>query len=132
MDILATDHAPHAAWEKDVEFERAPNGITGLETALGVAMRVLHREHGLPLEKTLALLNSSPADLLGRPELGRLAVGSPADVVVFDPAAEFAYDLSSSVSRSRNTPFDGTAMVGRVHATVAGGRVVFRRTVQSR
>ncbi len=128
VDILATDHAPHAAWEKGVEFERAPNGITGLETALGVVLRVLHREQGLPLTRTLALLTSVPADVLGRPELGRLAVGSPADLVVFDPAAEFAYDLSSSVSRSRNTPFHGAAMVGRVHVTIAGGRVVFRQT----
>ena len=128
VDILATDHAPHAAWEKDVEFERAPNGITGLETALGVALRVLHWEHGLPLGRTLALLTSAPAAVLNRPELGHLAVGSTADLVIFNPAAEFAYDASSSVSRSRNTPFDGTAMVGRVHVTIAGGRVVFRRT----
>ncbi len=128
VDILATDHAPHAAWEKDVEFERAPNGITGLETALGVALRVLHRQHGLSLGKTLALLTSAPAAVLNRPELGHLAVGAPADLVIFDPAAEFTYDVSSSVSRSRNTPFHGAAMVGRVHATIAGGRRIFCRS----
>lgn len=126
VDILATDHAPHAAWEKNVEFERAPNGIVGLETALGVALRVLHREHGLSLERTLALLTSAPAAILGRDDLGELGVGFPADVVVFDPVAEFAYDVGATASRSRNTPFDGAPMVGRVRYTVSQGRVVFR------
>ena len=107
VDILATDHAPHAAWEKDVEFERAPNGIVGLETALGVALRVLHREGGLSLGKTLALLTSAPATVLNLTDLGSIATGAPADLVVFDPEATGAYDPASSRSRSRNTPFSG-------------------------
>ncbi|WP_419804440.1 dihydroorotase [Terriglobus sp.] len=126
VDVLATDHAPHALWEKNVEFERAPNGIVGLETALGVAMRVLHREHGMPVGRVLQLLTSRPAAILGRDDLGSLGVGFPADVVAFDPAAEFSYDVRTTASRSRNTPFDGAAMVGRIVCTVAQGRVVFR------
>ncbi len=125
-DIIATDHAPHAAWEKNVEFERAPNGITGLETALGIALRVLHREHGMALGKVLALLTSNAAKLLKLSGLGTLATGAPADLVVFDAAAEFRYDAAASASRSRNTPFAGAPMLGHVHATIARGRVVFR------
>ena len=126
VDVLATDHAPHAAWEKNVEFERAPNGIVGLETALGVALRVLHKQHGMAPGRVLALLTSAPAKILGRDDLGSLGVGLAADVVVFDAAAEFAYDVRTTASRSRNTPFDGAAMVGRVRYTVGAGRVVYR------
>ena len=126
VDVLATDHAPHAPWEKNVEFERAPNGIVGLETALGVALRVLHREHGMAISRVLALLTSAPAAILGKDDLGALGVGLPADIAVFDPGAEFAYDVATSASRSRNTPFDGAAMVGRVRYTLSQGRVVFR------
>ncbi|GAA3747790.1 dihydroorotase [Terriglobus aquaticus] len=126
VDVLATDHAPHAAWEKGVEFERAPNGIVGLETALGVALRVLHREHGMAQGKVLALMTSAPAKVLGRDDLGALGVGLSADVVVFDAGASYAYDVTATASRSRNTPFDGAAMVGRVRYTVSQGRVVFR------
>lgn len=129
VDILATDHAPHAAWEKNVEFERAPNGITGLETLLGTALRILHREHGLDLGKTLALLTSGPAKLLNLPDLGTIATGAPADLVVFDPGEEFRYDGAGSPSLSRNTPFQGAPMLGRIHYTIASGRIAFRLNV---
>ena len=134
VDILATDHAPHAAWEKNVEFERAPNGITGLETLLGTALRILHGEHGMPVGKVMALLTSAPATVLnlsnlgsGFAGLGSIATGAPADLVVFDPAATFAYDPSISRSRSRNTPFGGAPMLGRIHTTIAGGAIVFQQ-----
>ncbi len=126
VDILATDHAPHAAWEKNVEFERAPNGITGLETLLGTALRILHGEHGMPLGKVLALMTSAPATVLNLPNLGSIATGAPADLIVFDPAATFAYDPSASRSRSRNTPFADRPMLGRIHTTVAAGVIVFQ------
>ena len=126
VDSIATDHAPHASHEKEVEFERAPNGIAGLETALGLALRVLHREHGMPLAKVIALMSEHPAKVIQLRERGNLRVGSYADVVVFDAGAEWKFRASTSQSKSRNTPFDGAAMLGRVRATICEGRVVYR------
>jgi dihydroorotase len=126
VDCIATDHAPHASHEKEVEFERAPNGITGLETALGLALRVLHREHGMPLAKAIALMTDHPAKVIKLRERGDLRVGSHADVVVFDAGAEWNFAAKASRSKSKNTPFDGVPMLGRVHATICGGRVVYR------
>ena len=125
VDAIATDHAPHAAHEKEVEFERAPNGITGLETALGLCLQWLHGEWKLPLSRVLSLLSAQPAALLNLKGRGTLAVGSFADVVVFDPKAEWAYRVADTRSRSRNTPFDGWAMRGRVHYTISEGRLVY-------
>ncbi|MGA7525006.1 MAG: dihydroorotase [Acidobacteriaceae bacterium] len=127
IDAIATDHAPHAAHEKEQEFDRAPNGITGLETALGLAMRVLHAEHGMSLAKLLALLSSRPAEALGLRGRGSLAVGSAADVVVFDPAEAWTFRAADSKSKSKNTPFDGWELEGRVRCTIAGGEIVYRR-----
>ncbi len=130
VDVIATDHAPHAAHEKNVEFERAPNGITGLETALGTSLRILHREHGMSLPAVLALLTSAPAAKFRLRELGhdvgRIAAGALADIVVFDAGAQWIYDVATTRSKSKNTPFHGAAMLGRVHATIVGGAVKFR------
>jgi dihydroorotase len=126
MDCIATDHAPHASHEKEVEFERAPNGITGLETALGLALRVLHREHGMPLDRVMALMSAQPAAVIRLRDRGTLGVGSTADVVVFDAGAEWNFAAKASRSKSKNTPFDGAAMLGRVRTTVCDGRVVYR------
>jgi dihydroorotase len=126
VDCIATDHAPHASHEKEVEFERAPNGITGLETALGLALRVLHREHGMPLKRVMSLMSEHPAKVIKLRDRGTLRVGSCADVVVFDAGAEWNFAASASRSKSKNTPFDGAPMLGRVRATVCDGRVVFR------
>jgi dihydroorotase len=126
VDCIATDHAPHASWEKEVEFDRAPNGITGLETALGLALRILHRDHGLPLARIVALMSTQPAQLIDLRDRGTLRVGADADVVVFDPAAEWTFHAAQSKSKSKNTPFDGAPMRGRVRATICGGRTVYR------
>ncbi|HET7103257.1 MAG TPA: dihydroorotase [Terracidiphilus sp.] len=125
VDAIATDHAPHAPHEKEVEFERAPNGITGLETALGLCLRWLHAEWKLPLGRVLSLLSAQPAALLGLKGRGTLAVGSFADVVVFDPRAEWTYSVAQSRSRSRNSPFDGWPMLGKVRWTISEGRVAY-------
>ena len=126
VDCIATDHAPHASHEKEVEFERAPNGITGLETALGLALRVLHREHGVPIARVMELMSSRPAEVIGLQAAGSLRVGAVADVVVFDADAEWIFVAKDSRSKSKNTPFDGAAVLGRVKATVCAGRLVFR------
>jgi dihydroorotase len=126
VDAIATDHAPHAAHEKEVEFERAPNGITGLETALGLTLRWLHHEWKLPLPRVLSLLSAQPAALLGLKGRGTLTVGSYADVVIFDPKAEWTFHAKDSKSKSKNTPFDGWTMQGKVHQTISEGRVVYK------
>ena len=125
VDCIATDHAPHAAHEKQVEFERAPNGITGLETAFGLAMRVLHQGAGMPLSRVIEMMSVQPARMLPV-GYGSLAVGNPADVVIFDAGAAWSFDLSKTRSKSKNSPFDGAAMLGRVQMTLCGGKVVFR------
>jgi dihydroorotase len=126
VDCIATDHAPHALFEKEQEFERAPNGITGLETALGLALRVLHKGQGMTISRVIALMSAQPAGIVSLEGRGTLRVGSFADVVVLDPAAKWSFDAKRTRSKSRNTPFDGAGMVGRVMATICEGRVVYR------
>jgi dihydroorotase len=126
-DCIATDHAPHAAHEKEQEFERAPNGITGLETALGLALRILHKGQAMPLSRIIQLMSAAPAKIVALQGRGSLSVGSIADVVILDAAAEWTYDAAKTRSRSRNTPFDGAPMLGQVATTICEGRVVYRR-----
>jgi dihydroorotase len=128
VDAIATDHAPHAVHEKEVEFENAPNGITGLETALGLCLRWLHKEWKLPLGRVLSLLSAQPAALLGLKGRGTLAVGSFADVVVFDPKAEWTYHAKETRSKAHNTPFDGWTMQGKVRWTISEGRIAYSAT----
>ena len=126
VDCIATDHAPHASHEKHQEFERAPNGITGLETSLGLALRVLHREQGLSLSRIVTLMSAAPASILMLAGRGTLGLGHIADVVIFDADQEWHFEAASSRSKSRNTPFDGAAMLGKVRATICEGRIVYR------
>jgi dihydroorotase len=125
VDAIATDHAPHAMHEKEVEFELAPNGIIGLETALGLSLRWLHREWRMPLGRVLSLLSAQPAALLGLKGRGTLTVGSYADVVVFDPKVEWTYRATESQSKAKNTPFDGWQMQGKVRWTVSEGKIAY-------
>lgn len=126
VDAIATDHAPHAAHEKAMEFERAAFGITGLETALGLAITRLHREKGIPLSRVIELFTAGPArcfDLRGR---GTLVRGSVADVTLFDPKKKWTFAAAKSLSKSKNTPFDGWEMTGRVVTTLVAGRIVYK------
>jgi dihydroorotase len=126
VDAIATDHAPHATHEKQVEFERASFGITGLETALALAITKLHREHRIPLTRIVELFTAGPArvfDLRGR---GSLAKGNHADVTIFDPKKRWTFEAARSRSLSRNTPFDGWQFTGKVVGTIVAGKIVYR------
>jgi dihydroorotase len=126
VDALATDHAPHAAHEKQVEFERASFGITGLETALALAITTLHRDHKIPLTRIVELFTAGPARVFDLPGRGSLARGSHADVTIFDPKKRWTFDASKSRSLSHNTPFDGWQFTGKVMATIVNGKVISR------
>jgi dihydroorotase len=126
VDAIASDHAPHAPHEKIIEFERAAFGITGLETALGLAITVLHSREKISLARIVELFSSGPArvvDLRGR---GTLLRGSHADVTIFDPKKRWTFDVAKSRSKSHNSPFHGWQLTGKVVATVVGGRIVYR------
>ena len=125
VDCLATDHAPHATHEKEQEFEAAPNGITGLETALGLSLAVLYRQHGGTLARVIALLTSRPARVLGLKGRGDIAVGAHADLILFHPEECWTFQAAASKSRSKNTPFDGWKMQGKLSATMSEGRIVY-------
>jgi dihydroorotase len=126
VDAIATDHAPHAPHEKAAEFDRAPFGIIGLETALPLAITRLHAARQVPLTRLVEMLSTNPARIVGRMGRGTLAVGSHADVTIFDPKKRWRYDASKGVSKAHNTPFDGWELTGKVTVTVVGGRVVYR------
>jgi dihydroorotase len=126
IDAIATDHAPHAFHEKQVEFERAAMGIIGLETALPIALTVLHHHFKLPLWRIVELLSSNPARIFSLKGLGTLSPGAHADVTIFDPAQKWIYDASQSKSKSRNTPYDGWSFTGRVIATIVAGKIVYQ------
>ena len=125
IDAIATDHAPHHSDEKMFEYDRAPFGVVGLETALGVALTVLHHSSAVPLARIVEMLTTGPALAFSLPG-GTLAEGSPADITVFDPEGEWTVEAQRFKSKSRNTPFAGWRLRGSVAATFAGGRAVFR------
>jgi len=124
LDIVATDHAPHTDYEKDKEFDFAPNGILGLETALAVTLGVLVREAKFKLSRVVDLMTRRPAKLLGLPA-GTLAAGAPADVCLFNPDEDWTYDAKAGFSKSSNSPWHGATLTGRVKTTVVGGKIVF-------
>jgi dihydroorotase len=126
VDAIATDHAPHAVHEKQVEFERASFGITGLETALALAITKLHREHKIPLTRIVELFTAGPARVFDLPGRGSLVRGSHADVTIFDPKKRWTFEAAQSRSLSRNTPFDGWQFTGKIVATIVGGKIVYR------
>jgi dihydroorotase len=126
VDAIASDHAPHAPHEKIIEFERASFGITGLETALGLAISVLHLERKIPLARIVELFTSGPARVLDLRGRGTLLRGSHADVTIFDPKKRWTFEAAKSRSKSHNTPFGGRQLAGKVMATIVGGKIVFR------
>jgi len=125
IDAIATDHAPHADIDKMCDFNQAAFGISGLETALGSCMKLVHGKQ-IDLTTLIAKLTVEPARVLDIPLLGTLKVGAPADVTIFDPDTEWEVDADLFASMGRNTPLNGCALRGKVMATIFGGKVVYR------
>ena len=126
VDAIACDHAPHVETEKQVDFESAPFGITGLETALALALDKLYHTGKISLPRLIELFSSGPARALGLPG-GRLQAGGPADLTLFDPERRWTYRVSEGLSKSRNSPFDGWSFRGCAVVAIVGGQVIFRR-----
>ena len=124
IDAIATDHAPHHADEKALEFDEAPFGIIGLETAVGLAFDLVHQ--GLiSLERLVELCSTNPARIFSLTDRGTLKKGAWGDVTILDPEFQWSFEVSDSKSKSRNTPFSGRKMKGAAVATIVGGRVVY-------
>lgn len=125
ITVLASDHAPHCGYEKEVEFDQAPFGILGLETELGLFLDILvHKQKAVPLARVIEMLTIEPARLLGL-DRGTLSVGAAADVTLIDPDLEWTVDRDASASLSRNTPFHGWELKGRAVRTIVAGRTVW-------
>ncbi len=124
ITVIATDHAPHTATAKLVEFDDAPFGIIGLETALPITLTELYHTGILSLSELIAKFTVGPCEVLGF-EHNSLAVGNPADVTIFDPDCEYEIDADTFQSKSRNTPFHGRKVKGRAKATIVCGRLVY-------
>ena len=126
IDAIATDHAPHHADEKALEYDRAPFGIAGLETAVGLAFDELVHKGIIGLERLVEMCSANPAKVFKLEGRGTLAPGSHADVTIIDPELKWKYSSLESRSKSKNSPFEGREFTGRAVATIVGGRVVFK------
>lgn len=125
LDCLATDHAPHTEIDKDNDFDSAPFGIVGLETALGLYLKALVEPGHLTLPELISKMTVKPYEVLGRPG-GTLAPGADADITVFDPSCRWTVLAAEFASKGRNTPFEGWEIPGRVVLTVVAGRICYR------
>jgi len=126
IEILCSDHAPHAQFEKEVEFDAAPFGIVGLETELGLFLDLLvHKNKTIDLARLIEMFTVNPARLL-QIEAGTLSTGRAADITLIDPELEWTVDAQNFQSMSRNTPFDGWKLKGRAVRTIVGGKTVWK------
>ena len=131
IDVIATDHAPHHADEKALEFDHAPFGIIGLETAIGLALTHLVHEGVIDLARLVELCSTNPARILKLDGRGTLKPGAHADITILDPDLRWTYRATDSRSKSRNTPFDNSELMGAVVATIVSGRIVYERPRKS-
>ncbi len=129
VDAIATDHAPHHPASKDVEFDRAPFGIIGFETALALTLGELVHTGKISLTRLVELFTTGPARVLGIER--KIAVGGAADLTIFSPDLAWTYRASESPSKSRNTPFDGRTFRGAPVATIVAGQIVYRRELSA-
>jgi dihydroorotase len=127
INVIVTDHAPHTVADKRLDLAQAPFGISGLETALGSLMSLVH-EGEITLPKLISKLTWEPAKIIGDEygQLGMLVIGAPADITIFDPNKEWLVDTSTFVSKGRNTPLAGAGLKGKVMATISQGKLVYK------
>lgn len=126
VGIIATDHAPHSLDEKNCEYEKAAFGIVGLETALPLGIKVLIGEGWLTPSQLIEKMTINPAKMLGI-DKGSIEVGKVADITIIDPEAEYKVDVSKFASKSKNSPFDGYEVKGKIEYTIVGGKVVVEK-----
>lgn len=126
IDVIATDHAPHTPDEKDVELDKAPFGINGLETAVSLLLDRLVSKNVISLERLIRMMSANPARILGLENKGRIAVGADADLTILNLRKEVAVDVSRFKSKSRNNPFHGWKLKGMPVMTIVGGKIVYR------
>jgi len=125
IDAIATDHAPHTLADKNCGLQQAAFGISGLETAFGCLITLVH-QRGISLTQLISKLTCEPARVIGRNgELGTLKAGAPANITIFDPDREWIVNSSNFASKGKNTPYDGYKFKGKVMATIANGRIVY-------
>lgn len=125
LEIIGSDHAPHCEFQKEVEFDYAPFGITGLETELPLSLMQLYHTGKMPLGKVLEKLTVNPAKMLGL-SAGTLDIGAPGDVTIIDPERRWVYQREETASKSRNSPFHGWPMRGKAIATIVRGEIVWQ------
>lgn len=126
IDVIATDHAPHTKADKDVEFDLAPFGIIGLETALSLAINELVDKKIIKWDELIKKMSYIPSEILGLTNKGRLSIGADADVVIIDPDKKWRFSKETIVSKSKNSPFIGRNFRGATVMTICGGKVVYK------
>src|SRR4029077_20092507 len=124
VDAIATDHAPHEPALKDVEFDRAPFGILGFETAIALSLEQLVHTGRLSLMRMVELFTTGPAYVLGIAR--KIAAGQPADLTIFSTTRDWTYDVKQSPTKPRNSPFDSRAFKGGPVATIVSGRIIYK------
>jgi dihydroorotase len=124
IDAIATDHAPHSPEEKALPLDKAPSGISGLETSLGLALTMLYHTGKMPLDRVIELMSTAPSRILSIRK-GRIDTGFDADLVIFDPDEPWTVDPDKFRSKGRNTPFKGMTLKGKVKYTIVSGKIVY-------
>ena len=128
IDVIATDHAPHHIDEKNLEFDNALNGIIGFETALGLGITYLVKTGKLTLGELICKMALNPANLLSINK-GMISEGKPADIIIFNPDEEYTVDVNSFSSKSKNSPYDGYRLNGKVEYTIVNGKIVVNQGI---
>ncbi|NGX95813.1 MAG: amidohydrolase family protein, partial [Candidatus Afipia apatlaquensis] len=126
LDCIVTDHAPHAEEDKNLEFDRAANGISGLETSLAAAYTYLVKPGHISMRKLVEIMSKNPARVI-RIEENRLMVGAKANLTIFNPDLEWIVDSSKFYSKGKNTPFNSKKLYGFVEATVVNGKLIYMK-----